>query len=179
MDLCCKKDLNRDERIRLRELAVDKDVDINCVRGKNGPPLLCLCRFNQSLSLFKCLRSLLQNKAIDVNVQTDKHFTALTLLTRYYQLPNLIDCVQLLLDRNINVHFKTGYEKNALHYLAEYYELDNLIEIARLIVSKMDRFVSAGAAVDMLKKRGFNKESKLLTHYIKKRTSELENAGPV
>ena len=178
LDLCCKKDLTHSERIRLRELAVDKDVDINRERGRCSP-LLCICRSNQSLSLYRCLRSLLLNEGIDVNVRTDKDFTALSLLTRYYRLPNLIDCVQLLLDRNINVHFKTKYFKNALHYLCEFYELDNLMDIAKLLVFKMDRFVSAGAAVEMLKKRGFNKESKLLAESIASRTRELENAGPL
>jgi ankyrin repeat protein len=123
------------------------------------------------------MRSLLQRKEIDLNARTQSYgHTALTLLTRYNQLPNLLDCIQLLLERDANVDITVRKDKNALNYLCEFYELNNLMDIAKLIVSKMVRFPNAGIAVEMLKKRGYHKESKVLAEVIKSRIKELQSA---
>jgi len=137
---------------------------------------LLICRWNQSLTLPRCLKILLSVKGVRLDSVNSYGYSALSLLCRYYPHNFLIDCVQLLIDHEVNVDKLDRNERTALQLLSEYYKGDNLIEIASLLVSKILRFRMAEKAVDILRVRGLVKESKNLAKIIQSRRKDIAAA---
>ena len=176
MQLCNRPDLNEADLVRLRELALDPEVDINYQDYQlNSTPLLLLCMANQSDSLYSALCTLLENEHIDLTVQTTHdNQNALTLLFRYYRKNNLIDCVKLLIKRKVPVDVETRDGRNAFMLLCEHFGADNLVEIAALLLRKMVDLRTANLSLSILRERGFESESDILVFHLRSRRSALE-----
>ena len=69
-------------------------------------PILNLCRFNESTSLYPALKALLERKDIDLALRDNMGRNSLFLLTRYYPLDDLIDCIQLLIESGVEANTK-------------------------------------------------------------------------
>ena len=153
-----------EEATRLRILALDKDCNIKCTDLNGYPPLLVLCKNNQSDSLYQSLKALLKRKDIDLVHTNDcgHRVSALTLLCRFYPLPDLIDCVRLLIRRGLSVDLKEKDGRNALYLLCQFYPNDDLIDIGRLLVHSAVEFQSALKFEYVLRFRKLFKESEIL-----------------
>lgn len=164
LNLCSQKSLNAEEATRLRILASDKNVNMKCTDLNGYPPLLVLCKNNQSNSLYPSLKALLKRKDIDLIHCNEIHqrVSALTLLCRFYPLRDLIDCVRLLIRRGLSVDLKEKDERNSLYLLCQFYPNDDLIDIARLLVYNTVEFQSALMYEFVLRFRKLFKESELL-----------------
>ena len=174
VQLCRRQDLNETDLDRLRELALNPEVDINQDNELNETPLLLLCRANQCDSLFSALSILLKNEHIDLTAITrQNNQTALTLLCRYYRQNNLIDCVKLLLKRKVPVDVETRDGRNAFMLLCENFGCENLVEIATLLLSKMVDLRTANLSLSILRERGFKNESDTLVVHLRSRRLAL------
>jgi len=164
LNLCSRKRLNVEEATRLRILALDKNCNIKCTDLNGYPPLLVLCKNNQSDSLYPSLKALLKRKDIDLVHTNDcgHRVSALTLLCRFYPLRDLIDCVRLLIRRGLSVDLKEKDGRNSLYLLCQFYPNDDLIDIGRLLIHNAVEFQSALKFEYVLRFRKLFKESEIL-----------------
>jgi ankyrin repeat protein len=140
LELCGKSNLEGVEADRLRQLAMDPTVGINCCnRITHDTPIMSLCRSNKSDSLLPSLKALLQREDLNLTLRNHNAHSPLTIICRFNQHHSVIDCVRLLLSRGFDLTVKDCYGRNALQLLCEFYKGENFIDIAKLLISdKMD-----------------------------------------
>lgn len=159
----------------MRELASDKDVNINFQEGPDGlPPLLLLCRSNQSESLYTALAILLKNVNINLKVTNQIGHSALSLLCKHYPLEKLDDCVKLLIKHGIDVDSENPQGRNAFMLLCECFKGSNIVAIGNTILAKMLNLKTANLSVSVLRERGFTNEADQLAICLRSRRSAVD-----
>lgn len=130
MHLCQKESLDESKFEILHQLILDPAVDINFKKNSNSP-LLLLCQWNRSDSLYPLLKIFLKRNDLDLKATSPKGYNALMFLCRFYPHECLFDCVQLLIERGISLESKENvHGRNALQLLCQYYTGKNLLDIA-------------------------------------------------
>lgn len=116
MKLCTYESLNESGIVRFRELAMDSEVDVNCINNSNGfTPLLLICSSNRSDSLFDCINILLERNAININVKDQGGWGALSFVCLFNgSNRKLPDIIRLLLDYGIEISTTTSQGWSAL-----------------------------------------------------------------
>ena len=155
---------------RLLELASDRNVELNSkYRSTTNTPILMLCRYNHSDSLFPILRQLLNFEDVDQNAVNRYGHNALTYVLRYFSSKRTIDCVRLLLKRGVRVNVQVkekNYKWTAIEFLCQFYKGSNLVDIARLLIHRNADLNSASKAVELLKNRSLRRDANILTKII-------------
>jgi len=138
MGFCSRKSLDQAALEHLQTLVDDKDVDINCKSPKTfNSPLLLLCRYNQSQSLYPAIKILLKRKDIHLQHKNIFGHNALSLVSRYYRRQeDMIDIVRLLVVKyRISVtDAKDPSKRNSLILLCQFYSGENLQELVELLL---------------------------------------------
>ena len=151
------------EKARFLELVSDETVSINYVQAYTlNTPLLLLCRYNHSDSLYPCLKAILQRPDLEVNAANKYREGALILLSRYCNHQMLIECVRILIEGGICVQATERNGKPALLLLCEFYLGDNLADIVRLLLDNSANDRCNEMAVRILGKRGYPKDSDVI-----------------
>ena len=147
----CALHLLPDHMKRLRQLALEKEVDLNCINSISQSPLLLLCKFNISDNLNVCLEILLERNSIDVNNQDRDCWNALLAACYFYENQHLVKIVLLLLQRGININALNAHGCNPLHNLicVNSWNSPNLIEVVTALLD-------GGINVDEKMKNGSN-----------------------
>jgi len=156
--------------MRFQKLVADKRVDVNLYSSKyHSTAILLLCRYNNSHSLYPCLKSLLTREDIKLDMF---HYgkNPLMLLCRYYKLENeLLDCIRLLIKRGVDCNRKSGLKGDvtALFLLSKYARRSRyLIDAVRLLINDKSDLQEAEKSVEVLRKRGFAQEADILSQII-------------
>lgn len=103
------------------------NVDVNCQRGEEDPPLILACKCGNT----EAVHLLLEHQDIDVNARDKMGMTALMHTCRV--LNN--DSVSALLDTSIDVNAVDDTYQTALHHVS-YSTMDDLdVEIAKMLLS--------------------------------------------
>ena len=169
--MCRQQCLSSAEMSRLLDLASDRNVELNSkYRSTTNTPILILCRYNHSDSLFPVLKQLLNFEDVDPNACNKFGHNALTYVLRYFSSKNTVDCVRLLLKRGVNVNVQVKekhYQWTAIEYLCQFYNGSNLIDIARLLLHYGANLDSAAKAVKLLKNRNLRRDADILTKIIR------------
>lgn len=156
---------------RLLELASDRNVELNSkYLSTTNTPILILCRYNHSDSLFPVLQQLLNFKDVDPNASNKFGHNALTYVLRFFSSERTIDCVRLLLKHGVKVDVQVtekGRPWTAIEFLCKFYNGSNLIDIARVLLQKNPDLDSASKAVELLKKRNLRRDANILTKIIR------------
>ena len=137
MGFCSRKSLDQAALEHLQTLANDESVDINCTSPKtSNSPLLLLCRFNQSQSLYQAIKILLKRKDIDRQHKNKFGHNALSLVARYYSNEDIIDIIRLLVIKYpVSVtDVKDKSKRNVLILLCQFYSGENLPELVELLL---------------------------------------------
>ena len=103
MELCRLPHLNRPGVDRLKTLASDEQVNLNCCDKYGRSPLLLLCFYNQSDSLYKYVQYLLQSKRVDVNLTSSIGWNPLPTVCNIYGGRKLLEIVKLFIRYNIDL----------------------------------------------------------------------------
>jgi len=164
--LCRQTSLSDVDVIRFQQLVTDKHVNINFNDPEShDTPMLLLCRFNNSQSLYPCLKLLLTREDLNLNCRTIPHFrNSLMLLCRYYTLENeLIDCIRLLIKRGVDCNKKSSLNRDgetALFLLTSYARPSKyLIDVVRLLINEESDFENATKSAEILLNRGHKREA--------------------
>ena len=122
MALCRREKLFDDEIDMFIELAIHKVIDVNHTNEYYGnTPLISLCLYNQSNSLFDCIEILLQNSTILVNQTNKDGVNALMALCANSRCDKMVDIIELLISKGADVnHVDTKYGRNALMFVLSY-----------------------------------------------------------
>lgn len=136
MQLCCFFSLDKIQSKRFEELAIDKEVDLNCVDNHHRTPLILLCRFSKSERLPELISILLNRHSIDLNIQDNDQWNALISVCFYYHNQHLVEVVRLLLARGINGKAVTKRGSNALYALCCIHcgDVSNVTEVIRTLL---------------------------------------------
>lgn len=170
MTLCRKKSLTEAGIVRIRQLVLEAEVNVNCVSTHSSDsastPLLLLCYHNRSESLYKCLKYFLEREHTDLQMTNSHGHSALTLLCRFYTHHDLIHHVRLLSSFGIDVAIKERNGRIALNLLCQYYTGDDLMDIARFLLSKRIDRQSLDRAVMTLRSRHLRRDSEILSQIV-------------
>ena len=170
--MCRQPSLGEAELIHFQQLVADKQVNINFTSNNHNTPILMLCRFNNSRSLYPCLKSLLAREDIDINFITSTHGrNCLMILCRYCTLEDvLIDCIRLLIKRGVDCNRKSGSECDsltALRLLSLYaHPSKYLIDVVRLLINDKSDLQDATKSSIILRNRGLIREANILLGII-------------
>ena len=130
-------------------------------------PILNLCRFNESTSLYPALKALLERKDIDLALRDNMGRNSLFLLTRYYPLDDLIDCIQLLIESGVEANTKDNNSKLACEILARHYNGPNFMDIFRLLVNNDTNMKALQLCIGILQaKTNRFQEAEELNNYL-------------
>jgi hypothetical protein len=157
--------------MRFQQLVADKRVNINFYSSKwNCTPILLLCRFNNSRSLYPCLKSLLARPDIKLGILHNGK-NSLMLLCRYYKIEKeLLNCIRLLIKRGVDCNKKSNWSCNgstALFILSKYARPSKyLIDVIRLLIKEESDFEDATKSVEVLQNRGLKCEANILSKVI-------------
>ena len=136
--LCRRKRLGDGDNLGLfTDLVTDEEaVGINCMDKIGMTPLMLLCCYNQSDSLYNYVEILLQQRHdIDLK-QTDKEgMNALMHLCRDSISDKIVEVGQLLIDNDIDVNQVDKEGKNALMWLCAHSENDKIVEVTQLLIT--------------------------------------------
>ena len=136
--LCKKEILTEDDLSYFQELVTNKNVDINYKR-KLSPPLLLLCQWNRSESLYPALQMLLERDDLLIDAtSTNCGYDALMFLCKLYPYENLLECATLLIDRGISTRATEKGGKKALNILWERKQSISK-KLANIIKSRRER----------------------------------------
>jgi ankyrin repeat protein len=108
--------LNEANIILFRQLALDADVDVNCINNSNGfTPLLLVCSSNRSDSLFDCINSLLERNTINVNAKDQGGWGVVSFVCLFNgNNRKLPDIIKMLLENGIEMCTATTQGWSAL-----------------------------------------------------------------
>ena len=138
LQLCRRKRLGDGDNLRLfTDLVTGEEaVDVNCTDDRGRNPLMLLCRYNQSDSLYNCIEILLQQRHdIDLK-QTDKDgMNALMHLCRDSISDRIVQVAILLIDNDIDVNQVDKEGKNALMWLCAHSENDKSVEVTQFLIT--------------------------------------------
>ena len=111
LQLCSQRKLEEMDIACFGQLALDEEVDLNC-RDLNGcPPLVLLCRYNQTCNLLLCVQTLLSRNSVSINAKDSLGFNALITVCYWHSGTGLLDVVKLLLERGIDTNAVTHHER--------------------------------------------------------------------
>ena len=161
MQLCTRPNLGGEDALRFQQLALDRDLNINCVGFNGQTPLLLLCSFNQNKDLCRYLEILLTRRTLDINWKDKDDCNALFNLCLHRRDNPLLELFRLLIGHEINVNSCNHKKWNVLRILCVTYMGNDLIEIIRLLIehnAKDDK----GWAAHFLLMRGFTKDSEVI-----------------
>ena len=134
MQLCTRPNLGAEDALRFQQLALDRDLNINCVGFNGQTPLLALCSFNQNKDLCRYLEILLTRRTLDINWKDKDDCNALFNLCLHRRDNPLLELFRLLIGHEINVNSCNHKKWNVLRILCVTYMGNDLIEIIRLLI---------------------------------------------
>ena len=151
--MCGQQSLDKEQRARFSQLALDKALDVNCTkRNNNQTPLLLLCRSNKSDSLIPCITALIQREATDVNAKDSAGMSVLSSLCFHSSGKLILEGVRLLLgNKGIDLTSVNNNGWTALHALIFNYNRDipNFLEVVR-------ELLDAGVPLNAVAVNGWN-----------------------
>ena len=118
---------------RIRELAIDKEVNINIVDKDGRTPLLWLCYFNQNDRVYQAIKSLLLRKAVDINHKDNLGLNALCCVS--YRGVNLFHVFKVLLLHGIDINSTSHDGRNGLFCLFKDF-VPNLLSIVKMLIEE-------------------------------------------
>jgi len=106
--------------VHFRQLALDAEVDVNCINNSQGfTPLLLLCSSNKSDSLFHSIQSLLERSTLNVNARDKEGWGALSYLCLFNDKNSKFpDIIQQLFDKGMEISVTSSQEWETLSQTA-------------------------------------------------------------
>ena len=135
LQLCCAGSLNEEQVNRLRELALDKEVDANVIDEDGFSPLLWLVNYCHMDRMYQAIKSLLLRSSVDIEHKTNQGLDALLLICKGFRGSNLFYVIKLLLIHKIGVNSTCWNGKNAIHYLLADFT-PNLFPIVHMLIDE-------------------------------------------
>ena len=136
---CASGDLSQSDTDRLRVLAADVQVRINCCDVEGRTPLILLCKFNNfGNSFLRCFEALNLRTDLDVTIQDNQGKTALHWLCYWNRNNANVNIVKRLLQRGIGINALDRFGYNFLHCLFLKSHLpvtEEMLNVIRLLIS--------------------------------------------
>ena len=105
LKLCASGDLSEPDNDRLRVLAADLQVRINCCDVEGHTPLILLCKYNNNgNAFFGCFEALNLRTDLDVTIQDNLGKTALNFFCYWNLMNATVNIVNRLLQLGIGVN---------------------------------------------------------------------------
>ena len=133
--MCESKKLDEDQFVRFRQLVKDEEVDVNCIDDIGFTPLIWLCCYNQSDSLFACVHLILQRPDIQINQTNYDERNALMMLCWWSKSEKFLEVAQLLIVNGININQTDNRGDNALLRMCWSSKSDKIVEVAQLLIA--------------------------------------------